>query len=436
MSFIHSLAHALLIHFKLNMAAAEDMLLPIILSEFADSDDEKPRRGKTREWVKRRGQFGIYETLVKELIVEDRMSFKQMFRMSVEDFEIVLSHIDDLISPQERARGGNRPILSNERLALTLRFLATGESFHSLSFQFRISLGAVSYIIKGCCDAIVERMLHIFVPLPSTDEWGHIAERFEHRWNYPHALGAIDGKHVTIKKPDNGGSFYFNYKKTHSIILMAIAGPDYQCLWADVGSNGRTNDGGVWNKSQLQSSIEDGVVELPKNKSISDAYPNMPFVFLGDDAFALKTYMMKPYPQNNLTVDRRIYNYRHSRARRISENLFGILANKWRIYHTTIPLSPKRVENIILTTLALHNMLCKSQTSQNTYRPNVLVDSFDDEGNLIEGEWREENDLEHFHPLQVPKTGHNSTVSAKTTRENFKDFFMAEGAVQWQWKYT
>ena len=75
------------------------------------------------------------------------MSFKQMFCVSVENFEIVLSQINDLISPKERLRGGHSRILSKERLALTLRYLATGESFHSLSFQFRISLRAVSYIM-------------------------------------------------------------------------------------------------------------------------------------------------------------------------------------------------------------------------------------------------------------------------------------------------
>ena len=65
---------------------ASDMLLRIILSELVDSDDERPRRGKTREWIRRRSQLGLYETLIKELIIEDRLSFKEMFRMSVEDF--------------------------------------------------------------------------------------------------------------------------------------------------------------------------------------------------------------------------------------------------------------------------------------------------------------------------------------------------------------
>ena len=52
-----------------------------------------------------------------------------------------------------------------------------------------------------------------------------------------------------IKKPSNCGSYYYNYKHTHSIILSAITGPEYECLYADVGSNGRVNDSGVWNNS-------------------------------------------------------------------------------------------------------------------------------------------------------------------------------------------
>ena len=115
------------------------MLLPIILSELVDSDDERPRRGKTREWIRRRSQLDLHETLIKELIIEDRLPLKEMFRMSVEDFEAVLSQIHDLIAPQE-FQGGPHPISSDERLALAIRYI---------SFQFRISRKAVSYTVKG-----------------------------------------------------------------------------------------------------------------------------------------------------------------------------------------------------------------------------------------------------------------------------------------------
>ena len=77
--------------------------------------------------------------------------------------------------------------------------------------------------------------------------------------------------------------------------------------------------------------------------------------------------MIKPYPQKNLTVDKRIYNYRHSHARRILENLFVILANSWRIDFTIINLESKISKDVILTTLFLHEMLIRSPDSMNVY---------------------------------------------------------------------
>ena len=70
----------------------------------------------------------------------------------------------------------------------------------------------------------------------------------------------------------------------------------------------------------------------------------MSYVLLGDDAFALKPYPMKPYAQQGLDAEKRLYNYRHSRARRISENLFGILANRWRFMRNVMLLHPDVIE--------------------------------------------------------------------------------------------
>ena len=95
--------------------------------------------------------------------------------------------------------------------------------------------------------------------LSTEAEWFDISNRFEEKWNFPHALGAIDDKHVRIQKPKNGGSFCYNYKHTHS----NIAGPEYECLYVDVGSNGRVNNSGIWNKTSLLQSIQDGSIKLP-----------------------------------------------------------------------------------------------------------------------------------------------------------------------------
>ena len=218
----------------------------------------------------------------------------------------------------------------------------------------------------------------------------------------------LSTRYVTIRKPSNAGSYYYNYKHTHPIILLATAGPEYKCLYVDVGSNGRVNDSGVWNKSSLLQAIQNGSVKLPKDDALPVNDVIAPYAFAGDDAFALKNFMMKSYPQQNLTADKRVYNYRHSRARRISENLFGILANRWRIFFTTINLEPKHVENIVLSALALHNMLIKNPA----YRPGNLVDTLLEDGEVLEGEWRDNVATDSFYPLQIPRSGHNPSIAA------------------------
>ena len=178
------------------MAEKTSAALVLVLNELMDSDDEKPTRGKTREWIKRREQSAYFNNIVKELKVENRSGFKEMFRMDVRDLEFILGKISHLISPRQMSNfGGHWPIMPDERYALILRYMATGESFQSLSFQFRISLNAVSYIIKGCCNALVDELVPVFVKTSSSDhEWLEISKKFETRWNYPHALGAIDAK--------------------------------------------------------------------------------------------------------------------------------------------------------------------------------------------------------------------------------------------------
>ena len=178
--------------------------------------------------------------------------------------------------------------------------------------------------------------------------------------------------------------------------------------------------------------VQNGLVKLPKDDALPVTGVIAPYVFIGNYAFAPKKFMRKAYPQQNLTTDKRVYNYRHRRARRISENIFGILANRWRIFFTTINLEPKHVENIVLSALALHNMLIKNPA----YRQGNLADTLLEDGEVYEGEWRDNVVTDSFCQLQIPRSEHNPSIAAKTVRDNFQDYFMNNGVVvDWQWKY-
>ena len=88
--------------------------------------------------------------------------------------------------------------------------------------------------------------------VPATEsDWQHIADGFFTKWNFPHCIGALDGKHIQIEAPKNSGSVYFNYHGNFSVVLMAIADGDYKITYADVGCQGRISDGGVFKSTTV-----------------------------------------------------------------------------------------------------------------------------------------------------------------------------------------
>ena len=105
--------------------------------------------------------------IFQELNSKDRIDFEDMFCMSFTDYEHLLSQISDLISPNDII-SGNKPILADKRLAMTKRYLAAGEFFQSLRLHLRISLVEASYIVKGCCSAINDRLRNMFIEFPDS----------------------------------------------------------------------------------------------------------------------------------------------------------------------------------------------------------------------------------------------------------------------------
>lgn len=121
--------------------------------------------------------------------------------------------------------------------------------------------------------------------------------------------------------------------------------------------NGRLSDGGVFWESDLSRALANNSLNFPEDRPLPGREKPMPFVILADAAFSLSTYILKPYPLRNMTKEQRIFNYRLSRARRVVENAFGILANRFRVLLNTIPLRPEKAKLITQACCALHNFL-------------------------------------------------------------------------------
>ena len=193
-----------------------------------------------------------------------------------------------------------------------------------------------------------------------TTGWGWGCEkRFRKVWNFPNCVVAIDGKHICIEAPANSGSLFFNYKGTFSIVLLALADADYRFTFVDIGSYGCNSDGGIFKESELGIRLKDQTLDLPGDSSLPHQDPPspMPHVIVGDPAFPLNTYLMKPYPGKELSDEKLIFNHRLSRARRMVENAFGLLTQSWRIYNCRIKAKTSKITNIVKATCVLHKYL-------------------------------------------------------------------------------
>lgn len=241
----------------------------------------------------------------------------------------------------------------------------------------------------------------------------------------------MDGKHVGIKCPAKSGSNFFNYKNFFSIVLFAIVDADYKFIYIDVGKNGRISDGGIFANTPIYNKLENGSLRLPADEPLLDRVKNIPFLLVGDEAFPLKSYLMKPYPNRNLDLTQRIFNYRLSRVRRIVENVFGILSSRFGVFQKPVPLEPQKVEKIVMAACVLHNFLRSKPSSRDIYTPQ---ESFDREinGTIIEADWRQMAGNNGLPNIQQ-QGGNKSTTEAREIRDELCDFFNTNGQVPWQW---
>jgi hypothetical protein len=73
-----------------------------------------------------------------------------------------------------------------------------------------------------------------------------ISDEFWELWNFPNCAGALDGKHVRIQTPPNSCSQFFTYKRTFSVVLLALVEAQYKFIIVDIGSFGKHSDGGIF----------------------------------------------------------------------------------------------------------------------------------------------------------------------------------------------
>lgn len=241
-----------------------------------------------------------------------------------------------------------------KRDAITLWKLATSIEYRTLSALFGIGRSTVGVVVIETCEALT-LLLPEYVKIPKDDGLKDIVTGFNDCWGFPQAVGAIDGSHIPILKPQESASDYYNRKGYYSIIVQALV--DFRGLFLDVyiGWPGKVHDARVFINSSLYNKGNSGTLFPRMLKTMHGV--DVPLVMLGDPAYPALPWLMKPFPENpHTTSQQKLYNYRQSRARMVVENSFGRLKGRWRCLLKRIDCDLKNVSKIVASCIVLHNI--------------------------------------------------------------------------------
>jgi len=241
------------------------------------------------------------------------------------------------------------------------------------------------------------------------------ADKFETQWHFPNCVVAIDGKHVRIRSQQSSGSQFYNYKSYFSAHLEAIVDAKYKCMTVDIGAYGRESDSGVFTESNVFRHLEAGSFNLLPPRQIPPTNITLPYVFVGDQGYPLKEYLMRPYPTDNGRMSRQkeIFNYRLSRARRKVECAFGILVAKWICLKIELQVNPEHFDAVIRTICLLHNIVIDKEGVNETVAMTQIT-------------------AEDHSSVRSSKRYNRAKQNACSIRDRFMQYFNAEGAIDFQ----
>uniref|UniRef100_UPI00358FCE16 CUB and sushi domain-containing protein 3-like n=1 Tax=Myxine glutinosa TaxID=7769 RepID=UPI00358FCE16 len=321
----------------------------------------KKKRLWVRRWISKRQEMGVYDTLMKELEDESAKECQSFARVSPDLYHEIVRRVGPRMQKQDTFF--RKALSSGLKVAITMRFLGTGISYHSLVHEFRCPHNTISLIVSETCEAIIAEYMEEVIKCPKTpEEWNEVAQGFSERWNVHNVCGALDAR-------------------------------------------------------------EGGYAGLPEPEPLPGDDKPMPFSLIGDDAFALRTWMQKPYSFRGMNKKQCIFNYRLSRARRVVENAFGILSNRFRCLLTLMCLNKKNVESVVLTACVIHNLISYRKPG----RINVEADNEDANHEVVPGTWRNEEAVTAWRGLEA-LPGNTSSKAGKLQRDDLAEYYNSPAA--------
>ncbi|KAH7984105.1 hypothetical protein HPB52_017076 [Rhipicephalus sanguineus] len=365
--------------------------------------------------------------------------FKRAFRVTPGIFRYIVDTVRPLLERQNTNM--REAIALDTRVAIGLYRLCSSAEERSIAEFFAVGRATVNEAYKELCEAVIETMENNLILLALVDyryrlRYINVGSPGRCHDSYVYQLSLLEDavQGPLFRRPlltisgtavpplilcdqafpltANLTTPFCHRAHSFSVVPMAIVESSCKYVLIDVGAESRLSDGGTFKNAEFGRAVTQETMDIP--------LVNAPCAFVGDEAFQLREDFVRPYPARQLDDEKRVFNYRQSRARRYAENAFGITAAKWRISLRTISLHPDNVDYVIKAACVLHNFLSTHNPETHTF-----ADTEDSSRNVVPGQWREsveaasgDSSDPYFFPLKATRSRSYSKDAAAA-----RDFF-------------
>ena len=293
--------------------------------------------------------------------------------MSRKAFESIVEIVRPRLQKQNTQLRNAIPI--EKRVAIAIWRLATGDPYRAVGKTFGIGKATTLSITNDFYKEL-SRISRRFIRFPkSTSETRSAIQDFKEETNckISQALGAIDCTHIKILRPANEDKKdYFSRKQCDAINTQAVIGANLKILDLATGFPGSIHDARVLRKTSIYWKAENNEILSHPLRQINDV--NVRPLILGDGAYPLFPWLIKPYPQGPaLTGVEKGFNRKVSSAQVVAERAFGILKARWHCLSKRIDTEITNVTDQIIACSVLHN-ICQGNGQEYIDMDGVLAE--------------------------------------------------------------
>ena len=295
-------------------------------------------------WMRDRNQ-----AFMQVISAWDDLEWKRNFRVSRATYRHLCNELRTKVQHDSSIR---ETVAVEKRVAIALWRLGTNVEYRTISHLFGVGMSTACNIVHEVCKAIVDSLLEKYITIPQGNAAMDVVRVFEEKWGFPQCFGAEDGSHIPIIPPHDCPTDYFNRKEFHSIVLQALVDHENRFMTVNVGWPGSVHDARILLNSEVFHRGEAGTL-VPQSVQILAGVP-VPVVILGNPAYPLLPWLLKPHPGTGLSTKASKFNTRLSRARVVVECAFGWLMGRWRSILKCNDVSIDHITTLVTAGCILH----------------------------------------------------------------------------------